>query len=67
VVDGRRLEPYWPCVNGCQTTGSSGESQLSAGVFSVAVSMNSFQIVAGNVPPATAIPCTFSIGISPCG
>jgi hypothetical protein len=29
--------------------------------------MNSFQIVAGNVPPATEIPWTFSIGISPCG
>jgi hypothetical protein len=29
--------------------------------------MKSFQIVAGKVPPATAIPCTFSIGISPPG
>ena len=64
---GRRLEPYWPCVNGRQTTGSIGEAQLSAGVFPIAVSMNSFQIVAGNVPPATAIPCTFSIGISAWG
>jgi hypothetical protein len=29
--------------------------------------MNSRQIVAGNVPPATEIPCTFVIGISACG
>ena len=25
------------------------------------------QMSAGNVPPATAIPCTFSIGICACG
>jgi hypothetical protein len=29
--------------------------------------MKSFQIVAGNVPPATAMPWTFSIGISAWG
>jgi hypothetical protein len=29
--------------------------------------MKSFQIVAGNVPPATEMPCTFVIGISACG
>jgi hypothetical protein len=66
-VLGRRLEPYCPWSNGCQTTGSRGDAQLSAGVLFIAVSMNSFQIVAGKVPPATAIPCTLSIGISPCG
>ena len=51
MVVGRRLEPYWPCVNGRQTTGSRGYAQLSAGARSIAVSMNSFQIDAGNVPP----------------
>jgi hypothetical protein len=29
--------------------------------------MKSFQIVAGNVGPETAIPCTLVIGISPLG
>ena len=61
---GRRLEPYCPWVNGRQTTGSRGEAQLRAGALSTADSMNSFQMLAGNVPPATAIPCTFVIGIS---
>jgi hypothetical protein len=37
------------------------------GVGPIADSMKSFQMVAGNVPPATAIPCTSSIGISACG
>jgi hypothetical protein len=51
VVVGVKLEPYWPCVHGCQTTGWRGNCQFSAGAFASAVSMKSFQIVAGNVPP----------------
>jgi hypothetical protein len=66
-VVGRRLEPYWPCVNGLHSTGSRGDCHDKAGALTIARSMNSFQIVAGKVPPATEIPCTFSIGISPCG
>ena len=66
-VVGARLEPYWPCVNGRKTTGFCGEGQLSGGRLPTAASMNRRQIVAGKVPPATAIPCTSSIGISPCG
>jgi hypothetical protein len=34
-------------VNGRQTTGSSGCRQSSAGIFAVAASRKSFQIVAG--------------------
>jgi hypothetical protein len=36
-------------------------------VFPIAERMKRFQIVAGKVPPATEIPCTFSIGTCPCG
>src|ERR1700704_5311497 len=37
------------------------------GAYVDARSMNSFQIVAGNVGPETEMPCTESIGISPFG
>jgi hypothetical protein len=36
-------------------------------VFPIVERMKRFQIVAGKVPPATEIPCTFSIGIWACG
>jgi hypothetical protein len=66
-VVGARLDPYCPCVNGRQITGFSGCRQSSAGAFAIAASMKRRQIVAGKVPPWTEAPCTFSIGISPCG
>ena len=56
-----------PGVNGCQIGSESAVGNSRTGVGPIASSMNSFQIVAGNVPPATAMPCTFSIGISACG
>ena len=63
---GRELEPYWPCVNGLPDDRVARRRPSSAPACSPApASMNSFQIVAGKVPPATAIPCTLSIGISP--
>jgi hypothetical protein len=54
-------------VNGLHSTGLRGAGQFSTGAFQSADSMKSFQIDAGKVPPATAIPCTLSIGISPPG
>ena len=58
---------YCPRENGCQTGSSSGSGHWNTREEPIALSMKSFQIVAGNVPPATAIPCTFVIGISPRG
>lgn len=66
-VDGTLNSAYWPCVNGFHTGSSRGSAQSSAGATPSARSMKSFQIVAGNVPPATEMPWTFSIGIWPCG
>jgi hypothetical protein len=51
-------------VNGFQTGSSFGSGQASAREEPSALSMKSLQIVAGKVPPATAIPWTLSIGSS---
>lgn len=42
-------------------------NSFGPGEFLTACSMKSRQIVAGNVGPETAIPCTDVIGISPWG
>ena len=46
-----------------QMAGSCGVRHSSGRVVASAADMNSFQIVAGKVPPATRIPCTLSISI----
>ena len=51
----------------CQIGEECASGNSRTGVGPIAESMNSFQIVAGNVPPATEMPCTFVIGISACG
>ena len=51
----------------CQVGRTDGTLKSTARVRPVAAIMNDFQIVAGKVGPETAIPCTFSIGISPRG
>src|SRR5205807_2545621 len=43
------------------------ETAVGNGAYVTARSMNSFQIVAGNVGPETSIPWTDSIGFSPRG
>jgi len=53
---------YVQCGESCATGNSLGKRAWSA-----ARSMKSFQIVAGNVGPETAIPCTEVMGISPRG
>ena len=58
---------YGPRSNVFHTGCVVGSGNSTAGVLPIAVSMNSRQIVAGKLPPETAIPCTFCIGISPCG
>jgi len=54
-------------VNECQVGSTDGTLKLTGVVLPTAASMNVLQIVAGNVGPETAIPCTFSIGTSPRG
>src|SRR2546423_14826066 len=55
---------YWPRVNGLHTGSCFGSGKSYSRDEPSALSMKSFQIVAGKVPPATAIPCTLVIGIS---
>ena len=57
---------YWP-VNVCHTTEFFGSAHWSTGVVPMAATMKSCQICAGNVPPATAIPCTLVISIRASG
>ena len=55
------------CHSPCQSwnVGNLYGTEKSCGVlFSSALLMKRFQIVAGNVPPATEMPCTSYIGIS---
>jgi hypothetical protein len=54
-------------VNGCQIGDEWDSGKSRSGVGPIASSMNSFQIVAGNVGPETAIPWTEVMGISPRG
>jgi hypothetical protein len=54
-------------VKSCQIGSESASGKSRSGVGPIASSMKSRQIEAGNVPPATEIPCTLSIGISPLG
>ena len=42
-------------------------NSVGEGAYLTAGSMNNRQMVAGNVGPETAMPCTDSIGISPRG
>jgi hypothetical protein len=58
---------YCPRVNGFQIGDIVAGGKSTGAEEPIALSMNSFQIVAGNVGPETAIPCTLSIGISPPG
>lgn len=44
-----------------------GSGKSTSGVFPIAERMKRFQMIVGNVPPATWIPWTFSIGTCPCG
>jgi hypothetical protein len=67
VVSGAYWIAYRPRVNGFQTGYSFGSVHSCGGEYLRARAMKRCQISAGNVPPATAIPCTFSIGISACG
>ena len=65
--------PYAPLYSYCPRqdvhTGSevAGGNGTSGRLPPIAVSMYACQIWAGNVGPETAIPCTFSIGISALG
>jgi hypothetical protein len=58
---------YCPRVKECQVGSTDGTLKSTGLVRPTAESMNVFQIVAGNVGPETAIPCTLSIGTSPRG
>src|SRR5262245_27550199 len=56
-----------PRSHGCHCGSSAGSVQSRGGIFQSARSMNRCQISAGKLPPKTAMPCTLSMGISPCG
>ena len=67
VVACTRPSEYWPRCQYVKVGYRSGAGKLFAASLPTAACMNSCQIVAGNVPPATEMPCTFSIGISAFG
>ena len=57
---------YWPCqLSHCGFVVGGGNGV--SGRLASAASMYRCQMSAGNVGPETAMPCTFSIGISPRG
>jgi hypothetical protein len=53
---------YWP-LNGSHTAGCVGRPQSGGGFAAYAARMKIPQIMAGNVPPATRMPCTAVMGI----
>ena len=66
VVPYAPLNWYWPChVVHCGDVSARGNG--TSGRLPIAVSMKRCQICAGNPGPETAVPCTFSIGVSASG
>jgi hypothetical protein len=61
-VDSSPDSAYWPW-NGCHTTEFLGSVHWRTCDWPIAACMKRCQIEAGNVPPATEIPCTFVISI----